>query len=83
APPYLAPGLCGSPATPADALKPGNEKSDYYDIEIRLPLVSGPLASLAAGRKAKVTLTYSGATGQEDKLDVCYYDENAKKWVKK
>jgi len=76
----LAPAMF-STKLPSPASYPGELVSSIYDVKIRL--VSGPLATLAEDRfvTIKLRLSTSVATSDIDKLKVYYYESMTGKWV--
>ncbi len=61
---------------------PGEMFSSIYNMEIYL--ITGPLAQLAQGETANVTIRYdlSASTTPVGKLDINYYDDDSGRWVK-
>ena len=76
----LAPSMF-STELPSPASYPGELVSSIYDVKIRL--ISGPLASIAEDKfvTVKLKLSVAVAASDIDKLKVYYYESISGKWV--
>ncbi|MEN3013661.1 MAG: carboxypeptidase regulatory-like domain-containing protein [Endomicrobiia bacterium] len=76
----LSPRLFSSKLPKAALSYPGDLASAIYDMKVQL--ISGPLAVLAKNNKLKLNIKLYDTTTQEDAdiLKLCYFNETTNKW---